>query len=181
MRKLLTLAFIAVSCQAATVIDFQFAGVKETTGMLVSGTGQLSFADGLTEVGLSDLSSFEYTSSEYLRGSTWQPAPIALSDITSFDLTMGENGMPSTASVTTDYASGMAQGYFAMGDTFGSGQATIGAFQDGAAGDLTFSVTYGVPLAAHDVSATAAPEPLSIALCGLGLICAAGWRRFAKP
>lgn len=188
MRKLLTLVFIAVSSQAATVIDFTFNGVKETTDMQVTGSGELSFADGLTSIGLGQLWSFGYNSSETQMGNTTVLPTVNLTDLTAFSLTMGEDGMPSSATLTTGYQDVVAHGQFEMGQVFGTGQFSVGGYQDGATGDISFTVCEdciptGVPQ--HTANINEAPEPASLGLLGGALLlvgaAARVWQHKRKP
>lgn len=188
MRKLLTLVFIAVSSQAATVIDFTFNGVKETTQMQVTGSGELSFMDGLTDVTLGQLWSFGYNSSETQMGNTTVLPTVNLDDLTAFNLSRGEDGMPSSVTLTTGYQDVVAHGQFEMGQVFGTGQFSVGGYQDGAIGDISFTVCedcipVGVPQ--HTANINEAPEPAALGFLGgvLLLVGAAArvWQHKRKP
>jgi hypothetical protein len=174
---------LTTGLQAATVIDFSFTGMKETTQMSVMGSGELSFADGLSSVTASQLYTFEYNSTESGSGHSVVLPTVMMSDVKTFDLELTQ-GVPVFAELVTNYDDVIVNGDFQIGAIFGN--APFSAYQDGATGVVSWDIACtgcaapGVPIV---TAGPVAPEPLSLALCGLGLIglaTASKFRRFGS-
>jgi hypothetical protein len=159
---------------AATIVSFSYFGrgaPGSNGGLTSNGIGSFSFADGLTTVGLSDVTSFHLD----LEENTPNTTIYGLSDLKSFSATLGPG--PSLTSLSLDT-------YPTQGPdpTSYRREFTISSLHPPDAG--TQIVVLGFPLfwtsGTVTITAVTVPEPSSLTLAVLGacaLIVASGWSR----
>ncbi len=77
----------AGQARASTIVNFSYSGRggPDFAGLISTGTGSFSFADGLETIGLADLTSFSFTLDENTPNTTI----FGISDLTSFSATLG--------------------------------------------------------------------------------------------
>jgi hypothetical protein len=164
MSKLFLKCFAAVllltSASYATTLGFEFSGSQETIQVFSYGVGSFSFPTGLTTVGLSDLTAFQF--SNIVVGLGMPAGPpfttgfiYGLSDVTDFSLTL-TNSVPTQFSLLTDLLSPVAGNLTVFGGPLGFGAGTNsfnGGFLGAIAGccDIVGTVTF-------------APEPSSVCM-----------------
>ena len=103
MRLSICLFFaLCVSVAGASELDFTWSGARPTHGFTGLGSGSIDFGDGLTNVGLSDLTGFQFT---YQIDSFYQgvwtdgtPTIDSISDLESFNF-QAASGNPGVAGV----------------------------------------------------------------------------------
>ena len=174
--KLLAILLALPLTLPATSLYFTFNGAQATNGNSAIGEGRIAFADGLTNVGLSDLTSFSFSDTEEARGNPGEPIEgvgvfaYSIPDLTSFSLQLSGT-MPTSLLLTTrlvdaaGYRAGDFQQDFRVENNF------IGLLTT----TLESSIRFGPDPAA------ATPEPSSFALSGFAaLLVGFGlWRRSA--
>ena len=162
MLKLSLFLALATLASAAT-IDFSFSGQQLTSQQTATGTGSLAFADGITTVGLPDLTAFFYsgtvvTSYFAAPGTTIQS--FGLSNLADFALII-TGASVSTFKLDTTPSVNLLQVFSVFPTSFG--------IYGNTGGDITGPITItGVDLA---------PEPVPVALIGLGLAGLGLWRK----
>jgi hypothetical protein len=168
--RILCLFALGCSLAGAAQLDFTWSGQRLTHGFTGSGSGSIDFADGLTNIGLSDLTGFNFTyyinSVQYGGGNI--PIVTHLADLTAFNLQVapgnaGVNGVEAFGfdSYTPQYASSFS----------------VFACPPGWCGDNAYAVEGPITFTAYESSA---PEPVSFALIGLGMVAMGGWRKLAR-
>jgi hypothetical protein len=82
------MAATAGRARAGTIVDFSYygRGGPDNAGLITTGAGSFSFADGLSTVGLADLTSFDFTMAE---NSPVNSATFSLADLTAFSASFG--------------------------------------------------------------------------------------------
>jgi hypothetical protein len=184
MKRLAFLAAVACLCagalpgtgRAGFIVDFTYSGAGgfHTT----TGSGSFSFANGLTTVGLSDLTAFSFTQTEVLGGKSGT-FDYGLSDLTSFSATLGPGPTVTALSLASDFVAQSSGGLLLIDESLsftglGTNEALILGNKPGV-GIITAStgtVTITSPT-------TATPEPASLTLLGMGAagLLGYGWRR----
>ena len=93
--------------QAGTIVDFSYSGRggPDNAGLISTGTGTFSFADGLSTVGLTDLTSFDFTLNE----NTPNTATFGLSALTSFSASVGPGSTLTNLALATSSVQGSNQ------------------------------------------------------------------------
>jgi hypothetical protein len=158
--------------RAGTIVGFEYAGRggPDFGGLIATGTGTFSFANGLSTVGLADLTSFTFNMEE----NTPNTATFGLADLTSFSASLGAGPTLTSLALETDSVQGsnpeteprrFAVSSLNAGDAF-----TYYVFIG-----FSFSLTSGT-VTITSVRPTTVPEPSSVVLAVLGtLVAAGGW------
>jgi hypothetical protein len=163
---------------AGTIVSFSYFGrgaPDGNGGLTSSGTGSFSFADGLSTVGMSDLSSFHFD----LEENTPNTTIFGLTDLKSFSATVGPG--PTLTSLNLDtYAT---QG---PDPTSYPREFTIASLDPPAAETHVVILDYPFFWTSGTVTITAVtvPEPssLTLAVLGIGAVnVAGGWSRRRQP
>lgn len=151
----------------AETIDITISGEHFTTGETFSGSGYVTLPNGLVTAGLGDVQGFEFNITDHSQGSAAYPNgyiayfSALFSDLTAFQADFGPSG--NLLDLTL--------------------QATGGGY-DPLLQINNLEPTYGPNAVIQDndyvtadlsVADASAPEPLSLALCGLGLGMAGLW------
>lgn len=160
----------AGEARAAVTVSFSYSGRggPDEAGLVATGTGSFSFADGLTTVGLADLTAFDFTLTE----NTPNVATFGLTDLSSFSAEVG----PGTTVTGLALRTGPVQGTNPETERREFGVSSLGA------GDAaTYFVLLGVPFEQTTGTATitpaaTAPEPSTFALAAAGGLVAAAAR-----
>jgi hypothetical protein len=162
---------------AGTIVSFSYfgRGAPDGNGSLTSnGTGSFSFADGLSTVGLADLTSFHLD----LEENTPNTTIFSLKDLKSFSATVGPG--PSLTSLALDTLATQGPDPTSYPREF-----TISSLNPPDA--ETHVVILGFPLfwtsGTVTITAVTAPEPsrLTLTVIGIGtVIVARGWSRRRK-
>jgi hypothetical protein len=166
MLKLSLFLALATLASAAT-LNFSFSGSHGSLDATASGTGALAFPDGLTTVGLPNLTAFSYSGVEdyndpYAGPPTHIVDSFGLSDLTDFSLTVA-NKLPSDFSLDTTALPNQNPGL----SVFGTWPDFVGVVGVGE------FISGPVKITSFDP----APEPASFALLGLGLTGLGLWRK----
>jgi hypothetical protein len=170
------MAAMAGRAQAGTIVDFSYSGRggPDSAGLISTGTGSFSFADGIATVGLTDLTSFDFSLTE----NTPNTVTFGLADLTSFSATVGPG--PSLTSLALDTRA--VQG---PDPTSYPREFTISSLNPPDA--ETHVVVLGFPIfwtsGTVTITAVTVPEPSSFTLAVLGvgaLIAAGGSSRLRK-
>ena len=95
---LVLMAATAGRTQAGTIVNFSYSGRggPDSAGLISTGTGSFSFADGLTTVAMGDLLSFQFD----LEENSPNTVTFGLADLTSFSATVGPVNNAATGSST---------------------------------------------------------------------------------
>lgn len=168
-------AATAGGARAAMIVDFSYSGRggPDDAGLIATGTGSFSFADGLTTVGLADLLAFNFNLSE----NTPNTATFGLPDLASFSAEVGPGLTVTSLALATDPVQGTNQQTWPR--EFG-----VSSLDPGDA--ATRVVILGVSLEQTTGTVTitpaaTAPEPSAVVLAALGtLVAAAGRARRRK-
>jgi hypothetical protein len=161
-------------CPAALSFTYSGQGVGDFGGTS-SGSGSFAFADSPTSLGKGDLTSFTFSQTTTPPGRDASTFDYTLSDLTAFSATLTPGGLLTGLTLTTDAVSGSNPEF--RPESFGvTSLATNGASTFIASG---FQLQVGTVTPA----ATAAPEPASLTLLGLGSLglLGYGWRRRKQP
>jgi hypothetical protein len=168
---------IGAPARADLIVDFSYSGTG-TSPNTATGNGSFQFADGLSTLGKSDLTSFSFTQTvDTKEGRNVKESTVTygLSDLTSFSATIGSGPEVTSLSLQTKALSG--EGYTAIYafniSNLGPGGAEttlkLGIVEDTGAVSIT-SITSSSP---------AVPEPSSAILAAFGTVAlgAYGWCR----
>lgn len=163
-------AATAGGTRGAVIVDFSYSGRggPGDAGLIATGTGRFSFADGLTTVGLADLTAFAFTLDE----NTPNTATFGLPDLTSFAAEVGPGPTLTSLALATDAVQGTNPQTWPREFTVSS------LDPDGAA---TRVVILGVSLEQTTGTVTitpaaTAPGPSAAALAAVGTLVAAAGR-----
>jgi hypothetical protein len=176
-RATLVLAVLAlllggVGQARAGMISFTYSGTDASGGpQTSSGSGSFSFADSPTSLGLGDLTSFTFSQTTIDPGTGTSTYDYSLSDLTAFKATLTTGGLLTGLNLTTDVIVGSNPDITSQSFVVTS-LATNGA--------STFSLGGGhLQVGTVTPTTTAAPEPASVTLLGLGSLglLGYGWRR----
>jgi hypothetical protein len=104
------MAATAGRARAETVVNSSYdgRGGPDDAGVICTGTGSFSFADGLSTVGLADLASFDFT----LEENTPNTVAFGLADVTSFSASVGPGPTRSSLALGTGPVQGSVQGTY---------------------------------------------------------------------
>jgi hypothetical protein len=142
LASLICLVIFAPEAANAKTLTFTWSGSQKTTGIRGTGRATLTFPDGLTEVRMTDLTSFFLSEieddtdcggchAENVNGVFISNFTLGLANVTSFSLTL-VNGVPTGLLIQTDNVDGPAF------KTFNSNGDTVGGFLN-AVGPVTFT------------------------------------------
>jgi hypothetical protein len=170
MKKLMCLFALGVSLAGASTLTFSFSGQHSSIEATASGVGSVGFPDGLETVILPELTSFSYVGvtnfNDPYGPASQRTDDYGLADLTSFDLTLGPDG-PMTFTLSTIPTADNPTG-FVIFDPGG------GSFVGG-----VWPVIAG-PVLITSFEAAPAPEPVSFALLGMGMVAIGGWQKLAR-
>jgi hypothetical protein len=164
------MAATGARARAEWTVNFRYSGRggPDFAGLISTGAGSFSFAGGLSTVGLTDLTSFDFTLDE----TTPNTATFGLTNLTSFSAAVG----PGTTLTSLALATGPVQG---TNPETERREFTVSSL--GPQGASTSFVLLGLPFSLTQGSVTivsVVPEPSSLALAAFGaLIVADGLRR----
>jgi hypothetical protein len=164
------MAATAAPARAETIVQFSYLGRggPDNSGLIATGNGRFSFADGLSTVGLSDLTSFDLTMVE----TTPNTIKFGLSDLDSFSASLGPGPTLTSLALTTAWVQGDSIGSQPR-DFVVSSMGPDGAATNYELLGISFSWTTG---AVTITSVDPVPEPSAGILAMLGaLTVAAGY------
>lgn len=142
----------AISNVSATTINFDYSGSS-----LITGSGSFSFMNGLSQVGLADLNSFNLTLIADYGDSVKPSFSFSLSDLTAFDATLDQSLLLTSLSLSTNKVFSVPQtnsagAFFAPQsfhvtaiDTAGGAFTTSNGFDMSSTGTITQSTSVTVP------------------------------------
>jgi hypothetical protein len=168
LRNALCLFALGCSLASASSLTFSFSGFQITTRSTAAGTGSLAFADGISTVGLPDLTAFSYSGyvkSIYGGPTVVLPEVYGLSDLADFSLSIAGGAVSTFALDTVRQPAWPTQ--FSV-----FGQAPFFYGNTGA------DIVGGVEITSFE--AAPVPEPITFALLGLGMVAIGGWRKLAR-
>ena len=142
-------------------------GGPDSAGLISTGTGTFSFADGLSAVGLTDLTSFDFTLNE----NTPNTATFGLSELTSFSASVGPGSTLTNLALATSSVQGSNQDTFPRGFVISS-LSSGGASSSFEILGVSFQLTDGT--ATINSVTTTVPEPSAFTLVVLGALIIAG-------
>jgi hypothetical protein len=185
-RVLLAAAFLGLvagtagRARAGMIVNFSYSGRggPDNAGLVATGTGSFSFADGLSTVGLADLTTFAFALDETAPNTPPNTVTFDLAHLTSFSASVGPGPT----------LTGLA---LATGPVQGSDQQTwpreLAVSSLGPAGASTRVVILGISifLTAGDITVdsigpVAVPEPGTLVLATLGGAGLGGYTRWGR-
>ena len=159
--------------RADMVVSFSYSGrgVSGFAGLFADGTGTFSYADGLENLGLSDLKSFSFTFDESENNTITNTVTFGLTDLASFSAFVDPTLTVTVLALSTDAVQG-------SDPTTEKRELGISSF----AFASTYFVVVGFPFqqTAGTVSVNSVvPEPSAFALAAVGaaIVAAGRWRR----
>ncbi|QEH32055.1 hypothetical protein OJF2_05240 [Aquisphaera giovannonii] len=101
---LVLIAATAAEARSEVIVSFSYSGRggPDFAGLIATGTGSFAFAEGLTTIGLADLTSFHFVLDE----NTPNTATFGLADLSSFSASMGPGLTLTGLSLGTDAVQG---------------------------------------------------------------------------
>jgi hypothetical protein len=172
------LAATAGQARAGTTVSFSYSGRggPDDEGFFTTGTGSLSFASGLSTVGLSDLTSFAFSLEENNPPTPLNIANFGLTDLTSFSASVGPGPTLTSLALQTSAVQGSDQTTYPREFSISSLNPSVA---------FTHFDLFGFPIfltgGTVTITSVSVPEPSTFNLAVLGaLIVAAGWSRRRK-
>jgi hypothetical protein len=168
---LLFFAGIQAATASAETLNFSFTGYQESIDFHAYGIGTFTFPDGLTNVGLADLTSFSYTDLDvFLNTNPVGPNPPAtlsyvyhfgIPDLKTFSLALNGTTPIDFTMATVPQPNNYVDGSLRVLDhLYPTGPDSFWAMDGGAAGTVVFS---------NQAPSFPAPEPSSFAFTGFAL------------
>ncbi len=172
------LGLIAAStggARADMVVSFGYAGrgVSGFAGLFANGTGTFSFADGLENLGLSDLKTFSFTLDESENNMIINTVTFGLTDLASFSAFVDPTWTVTVMGLSTDAVQG-------SDPTTYKRELGISSLDVSGASTYFDLLGIGFQMTAGTASIiSVVPEPSGLALAGVGAAIIAGrlWRR----
>jgi hypothetical protein len=161
--------------RADMVVGFSYSGrgVPGFDGVFADGTGTFSVADGVENIGLSDLKSFSFIFDESANNTITNTVTFGLADLASFSAFIDPTMAVTVLDMTTDAVQGSDP--TTLKRVFGAS-----SFNPGGASTYYDLLGFSLQMTAGSVSVTSVvPEPSAFALAVVGTAIVAGgqWRR----